>query len=238
MSISSLTGSMPSLADYLSKNGSSGSSTGITAYKGGSTIDLSSLLNSGSGDGDVVSLSATAQLMLAQGITSNGSGVTGDADGGKAAKAGAQDFFKKFFISQGVDGEKLSDEAKSLIKGISDLVDNMGPVSRDTTIDGMTQRYVKGQRTSYTLQGTNERLSLTIQYKDGKPTSMTVMQLQGGTANNAVISLGQDAKGALSTVDVSRVQKQFSAYGNLTSTTQGTSLSLDLYAKAANSTTT
>ncbi len=225
-SISSLM-QMPSLVNYLEKNGASAAQ--IATSTTSSLAGYLAATDSGMGLGDTISLSAQAQAMLAtQGAAATGG--TGDADGGKSAKAGATDFIAKFFESNGIDTDKLSEDAQNLLKGIDKIIDNMSGVTRDAGFDNMTSSYVRGQRQSFTLSGNGQRLTATVQYDNGKPVSLTVSNVQGGTATSAAMTLGMDSAGKPSTIEISRTEKKYNSMGAIMSTVAGDPLSVELYA--------
>jgi len=225
MSIASTTGTPLSLVDYLysSKPGSQAASPASGIF-GSVTGGLAGYLNAADG-GDSFTLSPTAQnLMAQQNVTAASS------DGGVAAKDQAQNFLLGFFDESGVDLDKLSGDAIALLKGIEEMATDMGNVTQGTTVDRMTSNYTKGQRKSFTLEGAGERLSFTVQYKDGKPASMTILEVHGQVATNATISLTKDATGKLSGIHVDSVQKQYSSFGTKISSHEKDDLDLDLYA--------
>lgn len=219
-----------SLTNYLGNSTKDTSSSASTAAATGQSITrMPSLADYLGADADTVSFSSMAQSLSASGGTSL-STFTPDSDGGAAAKVGCGDFISNFLESSGVDMDNLSADAQKLLDGLADLIANMGAVTQDTKIDGMTKAYVKGQRESYTLQGDGNRLSATIQYTNGVPQSLTVTQLQGSVANTAVFTLGRDDAGKLNSIDVQRVQKEYSGLGGLVGTNEADPLSLALYA--------
>jgi|GEM_PF-7061359 len=223
--ISSLMGRMPSLVDYLNQQDGTIASSPLQSLANQSSSGAGAMFGDG---GDTVSFSAQAQLLAAQG-SGSASSFTPDSDGGEAAMKGAVQFIADFFADSGVDMDKMSEETKTLLNGMGELIGAMGSVARDSTIDEMTKSYVKGQRESFTLQGDGTRLSVTVQYENGKPKNLNVTQVQGTTASTALITLGMDDKGAPSTVEIARVQKTYNPLGGLTGTQAADPLSLSLY---------
>lgn len=222
MTISSLLGYMPSLADFMSTgSGNAPSSTGIDLMKinSGGQQDLASLLS----ESDTVNLSPAAQQILSQ------NGAQTDTASSTKDLEGAQNFVANFFASNGIDTDNLSDEAVSLLQGLESMVADMTGATRDSAIDGMTSSYARGSRESYTLAADGKRLSFTIQYEAGKPKTLTVTDVNGASADSAVVNFTSDATGAISGVSVQSTQKQYNSFGGLTSSVPGESLAFDLY---------
>jgi len=230
MTISSLTSLMAgqkSLVDYLNTN----SSTSSWYTKGtGSTTNNASLVSTLNGDdsGDTVSLSAQAQQLLAQAQSKNTTSTTSTATATSKALTGAKNFLTQFFTDSGIDLSKASDETVSLIKGIQKVIDDSGATAQDSTIDGMTAKASHGNRKSFTIAGTDQRISLTVTYAQGKPTKMTVTESVNGKTTTADITV-KSTDGTPTTIDVSRTQKAYNRFGGMIGSSKSALLTLDVY---------
>lgn len=233
MTINSLTSLMTgqkSLVDYLNTN----NATSSWYTKGtGTTSTSTSLVDTLNGDdsGDTVSLSAQAQQLLAQAQSKNATSTTTTATSTATSKAltGAKNFLTKFFTDSGINLSKASDETVSLIKGIQKVIDDSGATAQDTTIDGMTAKASHGNRKSFTIAGTDQRISLTVTYAQGKPTKMTVTESVNGKTTTAAITV-KSTNGTPSTIDVDRVQKAYNRFGGMIGSSKSALLTLDVYA--------
>jgi len=237
MTINSLTSLMTgqkSLVDYLNTN----NSTSSWYTKGtGSTTNNASLVDTLNGDdsGDTVSLSAQARQLLAQAQSKNTTSTTSTATAASTATSkaltGAKNFLTQFFTDSGIDLSKASDETVSLIKGIQKVINDSGATAQDTTIDGMTAKASHGNRKSFTIAGTDQRISLTVTYAQGKPTKMTVTESVNGKTTTAAITV-KSTNGTPSTIDVDRMQKAYNRFGGMIGSSKSALLTLDVYAKS------
>lgn len=236
-SLTSLINSQPSLADYLNGN-SSGSSTS----SGSSSDGLLSLLNSGSGaDGDTVDISSAAQQILnainnqtASASTSSTSSTS--STGVSQIKQGAQNLVTSFFTDSGIDTSQLSDSAKQLLDGFQSLISNSDTSARDNTTDSLEQKYNAGTRKVYTLTGSDERLRIAVDYKDGKPSSLTITDIStGGKVESATVTVANGSDGTPASLNVDETLSDY-ADGIKTDTEVKPTMSISLYDAASSAT--
>jgi hypothetical protein len=216
----------PSLADYLpggsqSVSGGSGGASGILSLLGGDQDSGSS--------GDSVDLSSMAQQILAaaNGQTSptasaSGSGSTDDQTSAKAMISG-------FFTDNGVDLSNLSDDAQQLLQGFQDVIDNSGATARDQKTDSLEEQYQGANRKVFTLTGNNTRLRIAVDYKDGKPQTLTLTDIVGSNLETATVSLTQGSDGTATGIQVARSQSSY-LNGAMVNAATPAPLSMDLYA--------
>lgn len=216
-SLKNMIANQPSLLNYL---GGGNQSKALAAQRTATQQTVSRILDQvNTQSGDQVSLSPEAQALLAQ-------YGTGDAKLTGVQRA-AQAFFLGFFEDSGVDLSKASSETLEFLKGFQDVIAGSGSVQRDTITDNMEERYHKGNRDAFTLLGDNSRLRMTIDYKDDKPSKMTITDILGGNVEVATITL--DGLGAANpAIIVGREQREY-ANGNLVESNTRMPLTLALY---------
>ncbi len=174
-----------------------------------------------------INLSEDAQKLLNQARAADG----------KTAVSGVQkigqNFMLGFFDQLGLDFDKLTNEALSLITGMQDVIADSGATTRDIVTDMAEMRYAGDNKKVYTLTGAQSRLRLAIEYdSDGKtPKKLTITDIQGSRVETADITLKSE-NGKLTSLEVARGQREYKN-GHMVTLNEIEPMSIKLYPASA-----
>jgi hypothetical protein len=231
----SLLGQTSSLVDYLNKNSQGTTALGFRQY-GNAASSGSAGTSLTDSNGDIVSLSPQAQALLAQAKTRAGTSSQAPEAALNKVQSNAQAFIANFFDANNIDISKASDETISLFQGLSELINDMQSPTSNGAIDNAMRKDSNGTRSSITLQESGHTVSFVIKYEGGKPSSMTVTNVTGSTAETAVIKLGKDADGKFASLNVTSEKNTYNRFGGKTGGVVRDALNFDLYKTDSQST--
>ena len=168
-----------------------------------------------------VTLSEEAKKLIAE---SNG-----DDDGKlSGVQKGSQNFLMGFFDENGIEFDKLSDDAKKFLTGLQGVIAGSGATTRDYATDMAEGKYSNGLKEAYTLTGDQVRLRVAIEYTAlGKPVKLSVTDIAGGGVETADITL-QSEDGKVTSMTINRTQREY-ANGHMTKTATLDPLEIGLY---------
>lgn len=186
MAINSITGSMPSLVDYLNQD--KGSTSNLFDYRSSQQVtDILSLANTQGAQSDayVIDISPEAQEMLKQ----------EQAQSGNQSLQNAQAHFLSFFEESGIDLDALSGEAAELLSGMLAFIAESGATGRDAKTDALEAQVSEGKRDVYTLTGSERRIRLAIEDDNAGQKVLTLTDLYDNTADIAAFSIEKNEAG-------------------------------------------